>query len=101
MPTAWLFELAGGAIGDFEDTCVPKAQRETLFTVAALHQWDMGINDPRCITTAEDVSVYRSIYVVTYLTSFSGSVKRSSQSKLGVLSRVSVQFSFLSLRIYY
>ncbi|GAV99301.1 fad fmn-containing dehydrogenase [Lentinula edodes] len=32
----WLFELAGGAI------------------IAALHQWDMGINDPRCITTAED-----------------------------------------------
>ncbi|KAJ3796222.1 hypothetical protein GGU11DRAFT_154862 [Lentinula aff. detonsa] len=50
----WLFELAGGAISDFEDTCVPKSQRETLFTVAALHQWDMGINDPRCITTAED-----------------------------------------------
>jgi FAD/FMN-containing dehydrogenase len=50
----WLFELACGAIGDFEDTCVPKSQREALFTVAALHQWDMGINDPRCITTAED-----------------------------------------------
>ncbi|KAJ4471539.1 hypothetical protein J3R30DRAFT_3737465 [Lentinula aciculospora] len=50
----WLFELAGGAINDFEDTCLPKSQRETLFTVAALHQWDMGINDPRCITTAED-----------------------------------------------
>ncbi|KAF8829497.1 hypothetical protein HHX47_DHR3000880 [Lentinula edodes] len=50
----WLFELAGGAISEFEDTCVPKSQRETLFTVAALHQWDMGINDPRCITTAED-----------------------------------------------
>jgi len=49
----WLFELAGGAIGDFEDSCVPKTQRETLFTIAALHQWDMGINDPRCITTAE------------------------------------------------
>ncbi|KAJ3758077.1 hypothetical protein EV360DRAFT_44718 [Lentinula raphanica] len=50
----WLFELAGGAISDFENTCIPKSQRETLFTVAALHQWDMGINDPRCITTAED-----------------------------------------------
>ncbi|KAJ3864737.1 hypothetical protein EV359DRAFT_72860 [Lentinula novae-zelandiae] len=50
----WLFELAGGAISEFEDTCVPKSQRETLFTVAALHQWDMGINDPRCITTAEE-----------------------------------------------
>ncbi|TBU27859.1 hypothetical protein BD311DRAFT_360778 [Dichomitus squalens] len=50
----WIFELAGGAIGDFEDTCLPKAQREATWTVAALHQWDMGIDDPRCITTAED-----------------------------------------------
>ncbi|KAG7091291.1 hypothetical protein E1B28_010338 [Marasmius oreades] len=49
----WLFELAGGAIADFENTCLPKSQREATFTVAALHQWDMGINDPRCITTAE------------------------------------------------
>ncbi|KAF9262681.1 hypothetical protein L218DRAFT_903717 [Marasmius fiardii PR-910] len=49
----WLFELAGGAIADFGDNCVPKSQREATFTVAALHQWDMGINDPRCITTAE------------------------------------------------
>ncbi|KAK7472286.1 hypothetical protein VKT23_000406 [Stygiomarasmius scandens] len=49
----WLFELAGGAIADFENSCVPKAQREASFTVAALHQWDMGINDRRCITTAE------------------------------------------------
>ncbi|KAL1945423.1 hypothetical protein VTO73DRAFT_2274 [Trametes versicolor] len=49
----WLFELAGGAIGDFEDTCLPKEQREATWTVAALHQWDMGIDDPRCITTAE------------------------------------------------
>ena len=52
---AWIFELAGGAIGDFDDTCVPKSQRETAFTLAALHQWDIGIDDPRCITTAEDV----------------------------------------------
>ncbi|KAL0574904.1 hypothetical protein V5O48_007048 [Marasmius crinis-equi] len=51
---AWLFELAGGAIADYEDTCVPKTQREATFTVAALHQWDMGINDLRCITTAEE-----------------------------------------------
>ncbi|KAI8971020.1 hypothetical protein BD414DRAFT_561311 [Trametes punicea] len=49
----WLFELAGGAIGDFEDNCLPKEQREATWTVAALHQWDMGIDDPRCITTAE------------------------------------------------
>lgn len=42
---AWLFELAGGAISDFEDSCVPKSQRDTLFTVAALHQWELGVND--------------------------------------------------------
>ena len=54
-PLAWLFELAGGAIGDFEDSCVPKEQREANFTVAALHQWDLGIDDPKCVTTAEDV----------------------------------------------
>ncbi|KAI0774904.1 hypothetical protein BD413DRAFT_472171 [Trametes elegans] len=52
----WLFELAGGAIGDFEDTCLPKTQRDATWTVAALHQWDMGVDDPRCITTAEQVS---------------------------------------------
>ncbi|KAK7052827.1 hypothetical protein VNI00_004146 [Paramarasmius palmivorus] len=49
----WLFELAGGAIGDFEDTCLPKSSREATWTVAALHQWDMGIDDYQCITTAE------------------------------------------------
>ena len=51
---AWIFELAGGAIGDFEDNCLPKEQREAAWTVAALHQWDMGIDDPRCVSTAED-----------------------------------------------
>ncbi|GJE98185.1 hypothetical protein PsYK624_144070 [Phanerochaete sordida] len=50
----WIFELSGGAIADFEDTCLPKEQREAVWTVAALHQWEMGIDDPRCITTAED-----------------------------------------------
>lgn len=50
----WIFELSGGAIADFEDTCLPKEQREATWTVAALHQWEMGIDDPRCITTAED-----------------------------------------------
>ena len=50
---AWIFELSGGAIADFEDTCLPKEQREAVWTVAALHQWEMGIDDPRCITTAE------------------------------------------------
>ncbi|KJA28830.1 hypothetical protein HYPSUDRAFT_176759 [Hypholoma sublateritium FD-334 SS-4] len=50
----WLFELAGGAISDFEDTCVPKSQREASFTIAALHQWEMEIDDDRCIDSAEE-----------------------------------------------
>ncbi|RPD57835.1 hypothetical protein L226DRAFT_472397 [Lentinus tigrinus ALCF2SS1-7] len=50
----WIFELAGGAICDFDDTCLPKEQREAAWTVAALHQWDMGVDDPRCVSTAED-----------------------------------------------
>ncbi|PCH35657.1 hypothetical protein WOLCODRAFT_140014 [Wolfiporia cocos MD-104 SS10] len=50
----WIFELSGGAIADFEDTCLPKEQREAVWTVAALHQWDLDINDPRCITSAEE-----------------------------------------------
>lgn len=53
--TAWIFELTGGAIMDFEDSCLPKEQREATWTVAALHQWEMGIDDPRCISSAEDV----------------------------------------------
>lgn len=52
--TAWLFELAGGALTDYEDTCIPKSQREVAFTVAALHQWDMGVLDDRCRETAEE-----------------------------------------------
>ncbi|KAF9783970.1 hypothetical protein BJ322DRAFT_888554 [Thelephora terrestris] len=50
----WLFELAGGAIGDFENSCLPKEQREATFNVAALHQWDLGIDDPKCVYTAEN-----------------------------------------------
>ncbi|KAJ8509300.1 hypothetical protein ONZ45_g8515 [Pleurotus djamor] len=50
----WLFELAAGAVADFENTCVPKGQREATFTVAALHQWDMGVDDPRCVLAAEE-----------------------------------------------
>ena len=53
--SAWLFELAGGAIADFEGTCVPKSRREAAFTIAALHQWEMGVDDPRCVSSAEDV----------------------------------------------
>ncbi|KAJ7821530.1 hypothetical protein B0H14DRAFT_2830945 [Mycena olivaceomarginata] len=50
----WLFELAGGAILDFENNCVPKSQREAAFTIAALHQWEMTIDDDRCIDSAEE-----------------------------------------------
>ncbi|KAK7033819.1 FAD-binding PCMH-type domain-containing protein [Favolaschia claudopus] len=50
----WLFECAGGAIVDFEDNCVPKSQRESSFTIAALHQWEMEVDDDRCIDAAEE-----------------------------------------------
>jgi hypothetical protein len=43
---------------DFEDTCIPKSQREASFTIAALHQWEMDlIDDVRCVDSAEEVSV--------------------------------------------
>lgn len=45
---------------DFEDTCIPKSQREASFTIAALHQWEMDIDDDRCIDSAEEVSIYIS-----------------------------------------
>lgn len=50
----WLFELAGGAIKDYTDNCVPKSQREASFTIAALHQWEMDIDDDRCVASAEE-----------------------------------------------
>ncbi|EAU91190.2 FAD linked oxidase domain-containing protein [Coprinopsis cinerea okayama7 len=50
----WLFELAGGAVGEFTDSVVPKAQREALFNIVALHQWEMDANDDRCIDSAEE-----------------------------------------------
>ena len=62
-----MFELAGGAIGDFENSCVPKEQREAAFTVAALHQWDLGIDDPRCVGAAEDVGYLRLSYAVSII----------------------------------
>ena len=63
--SAWLFELAGGAIADFEETCVPKSRREAAFTIAALHQWEMGIDDPRCVSSAEDVRRYSPLPCVS------------------------------------
>jgi len=53
---AWFFELAGGKLPEFENTCVPGSSREAAFTIAALHQWPLEENDPRCIDTAAEVS---------------------------------------------
>ncbi|KAF7982994.1 hypothetical protein HWV62_24606 [Athelia sp. TMB] len=50
----WLFELAGGALVDYEDNCIPKSQREASFNIVALHQWEMHERDARCRSTAED-----------------------------------------------
>jgi hypothetical protein len=59
---AWLFELAGGAVADFSNTtCIPQSQREAHFTVAALHQWDMGHDDPECQITADNVRTLHSV----------------------------------------
>ncbi|KAG8220519.1 hypothetical protein J3R82DRAFT_3222 [Butyriboletus roseoflavus] len=50
----WLFELAGGALVDFENSSLPKSQRQAAFTIAALHQWDIDFEDPRCVESAEE-----------------------------------------------
>lgn len=60
LDAAWLFELAGGALLDFEDNCIPKAQRQASFNVAALHQWDIDFDDPRCVHSAEEVGFFFS-----------------------------------------
>ena len=52
---AWLFELAGGAVADFDNTCIPLKQRQASWTIAAFHQWEMGEDDPRCVESAEEV----------------------------------------------
>lgn len=95
-PPAWLFELAGGAITDYEETCIPKTQREAKFTIAALHQWEMGVDDPRCVSSAEEVRVFFLGLPSRLFFSFadppslfflrhSGSEKRSSPWQLAVL----------------
>lgn len=50
----WLFELAGGRIPEFKDSCIPAEHREAQFTIVALHQWDIGLSDPRCKISAEE-----------------------------------------------
>ncbi|CAE6410755.1 unnamed protein product [Rhizoctonia solani] len=49
----WLFELSGGALTDTTDSCLPKAAREATFTIVALHQWKLEMDDPACVLTAE------------------------------------------------
>ena len=48
-------------MADYDDTCFPAKHREASFTIAALHQWDLGVDDPRCVAVAEDVSYFRAI----------------------------------------
>ena len=40
------------------------AQRQAAFTIAALHQWEMGIDDLRCISSAEDVRSSPPLHVL-------------------------------------
>ncbi|TDL16930.1 hypothetical protein BD410DRAFT_794846 [Rickenella mellea] len=50
----WLVELAGGAVVDFDNSCLPLSQRKANFTIAAFHQWDIGVVDDRCKSSAEE-----------------------------------------------
>ncbi|KAG8967436.1 hypothetical protein FRC03_009956 [Tulasnella sp. 419] len=51
---AWLFELGGGAVVDFEDSCVPAPIRQASFNIVAFHQWPIEETDRRCVESAED-----------------------------------------------
>ncbi|KAG8903742.1 hypothetical protein FRB99_002833 [Tulasnella sp. 403] len=51
---AWLFELGGGALTDFEDTCIPKPIRQGSFNIVAFHQWKIEDIDIRCVESAEE-----------------------------------------------
>ncbi len=93
LDLAWLFELAGGAISDYEDTCVPKSQREASFTIAALHQWEMEIDDDRCIDSAEEVSI-------SHAASSANSLLTSSQWISGTLKPVHVGGPFPSVSLF-
>lgn len=79
----WLFELAAGSIPDHEDTCVPKSQREASFTIAALHQWEMDIDDDRCIDSAEEwiSGTLKSIQLGGPLPSFLGRHEPAERTK--------------------
>jgi FAD/FMN-containing dehydrogenase len=51
---AWLFELGGGAIVDFEDTCLPLVSRQASFNIVAFHQWKIDEYDDRCVDSVEE-----------------------------------------------
>ena len=53
---------AANAASGFGDhgTCIPASQREASFTIAALHQWEIGVDDPRCVEVAEEVNDHSS-----------------------------------------
>jgi len=65
---AWFFELAGGKLPEFENTCVPRSTREAAFTIAALHQWPLEENDPRCIDSAAEVRQFKLFHPSIYRT---------------------------------
>ncbi|KAF9443992.1 hypothetical protein P691DRAFT_839285 [Macrolepiota fuliginosa MF-IS2] len=79
----WLFELAGGAMVDYDDTCIPKSQREAAFTIAALHQWEMDIDDDRCVESAEEwiAGTLEPVHVGGPLPSFLGRHEAPSRAK--------------------
>ena len=57
-------------MADFDDTCVPKSQREAAFTIAALHQWEMDVNDDRCEASAEEVGDHTLLLYLFDLTTY-------------------------------
>jgi len=50
----WLFELAGGAMTDFTNSCLAQSTREAAFTVVAFHKWPSFGGDEDCIRTGEE-----------------------------------------------
>jgi hypothetical protein len=99
--SAWLFELSGGAIIDYEGTCVPKAQREAAFTIAALHQWEMGVDDPRCVSSAEVVRFSPPVCVPLTVTLRSFSPPPTEQWLRETIKAVACGGAFPSVRLFF
>ena len=55
IDVAWLFELSGGSVSDEHGGCFPASVRQATWTIAAFHQWELDEDDPRCVTSAEEV----------------------------------------------